>query len=401
MQISIALARFPKRSPFPPIIEALASPTLATREKAFEKIGKLKVTQGDSYATTWAIDKRTARALVEAVTELALQPLSDWDDPAHDLLFALIGSPYPELVPLLASAYPKVTSSARCAVLAVLGACGTRPAAAAFASCIEEHGWPADGAYDRVFHELGKLGKGADILFPALFLNPGKNVGRLTDAFVDMAARRVIDPKRLDLTALMPLVERGLRGKRELDCWLDLAGYLKAKQLTPALARRLTSKDPKTATFAAIALLRRGSKVPAKVLARIAANHATRSMLWNKLDEVGAVAQFPASWRTWEAFAAAEMVEWLMYPSELGAPPDALEQMSVIKAHGATVYVWRFRAPKKKAWLAAISGPYRQRGTPRPLHGSLTFSRFEPWEAMSPEAHAEAVAKTLEEWRAK
>ena len=95
------------------------------------------------------------------------------------------------------------------------------------------------------------------------------------------------------------------------------------------------------------------------------------------------------------------MVEWLMYPSELGHAPAALEHMAAIKRYGKTVHVWRFRATAKKPWLAAISGPYVERGRPRPQHGVLTFSRFDNWDSATPAEHAEAVAATLDEWRAK
>ena len=112
--------------------------------------------------------------------------------------------------------------------------------------------------------------------------------------------------------------------------------------------------------------------------------------------------RFPKRWRTWEAFAAAGMVEWLMFPSELGREPDDLElhlREWVDRGKKSSVYVWRFRV-KGEPWMAAVSGPYTLRGQPQPGHGPLTFSRFDKWDDATAEEHLERCAGTVADWAA-
>jgi hypothetical protein len=158
--------------------------------------------------------------------------------------------------------------------------------------------------------------------------------------------------------------------------------------------------DPKLALFAAVSVLRRKGAVPAAVLERIAACHETREILFDKLHELDKLALFPATWRTWDAFATSHMVGWLLFPSELGHEPAAIEQMAVFAEGPRTLHVFRFRATEKSPWLAGVAGPFVRRGPPRPSHGELTFSRFDKWSSATPEQHALAVVKTLKSWRA-
>jgi hypothetical protein len=125
-------------------------------------------------------------------------------------------------------------------------------------------------------------------------------------------------------------------------------------------------------------------------------------MLFVLLRDVGRLDLFPEKWRTREAFAAANMVNWLLYPTELGHEPDELRRMAVftsLQPEGErAIYVWKFRTGQGP-WYAGISGPYERNGDPVPLQGDLTFSRFDEWDAATVEEHVEAVVKTLAEWR--
>jgi hypothetical protein len=102
------------------------------------------------------------------------------------------------------------------------------------------------------------------------------------------------------------------------------------------------------------------------------------------------------------AFAAANMVTWLLYPTELGREPDQLEKMAVFTARkpdgDVALYVWRFRCGDGP-WYAGVSGPYLRDGVPKLLHGDLTFSRFDEWSKATAERHSEAVLENLDGWR--
>lgn len=147
--------------------------------------------------------------------------------------------------------------------------------------------------------------------------------------------------------------------------------------------------------------LRRGDKVPGAAVARVAGEASVRARLWSLLKPLGASDLIPPKWRTRDAFAEADLVEWLSHPSELGHPPDKIEKMAVFTAkqkdEDVVLYVWRFRTGKDD-WKAATSGLYPTRSPEGPLHGRETFSRFDPWSAHDAEGHAATALETLREW---
>jgi hypothetical protein len=303
-------------------------------------------------------------------------------------------------------------------VLALFGAVGTRAAAEAFMACVRE-GWPR--VYPRVFTEARNLAPHADVLFPELVELAGDNLGGVTDVLIEGLAARQIDPRRVELEPIAPLVARSLRAvlrrvakhqrktgtdwrfaeayfepRRDAGAWLELAGRVRAKSLDALLEQGLALADPRLALCAAVSIVRRGGTVTAEVLERIAACHETRALLFDKLAELDRLDLFPAAWRTWDAFAMGHMVEWLLYPSELGREPAAIEQMAVSEHGALAMYIYRFR--DGRAWLAGVAGPFQRRGRPRPQHGSMTFSQFAKWNRATPEQHLRAVTKTLRAW---
>jgi hypothetical protein len=184
---------------------------------------------------------------------------------------------------------------------------------------------------------------------------------------------------------------------------LDLTGYLPAEKVEPDLRKVLAFHDPRLKYFALSSLIRLGKRVTAEDVAGVAQLPEMRTWLYKRLDESGQLAVFPAKFKTQAAFAEAEMVYWLTYPTELGRPPDEIELMKVVtvksgaKKTAVDYYVFRFGTQPphwaaKDGWLAGIAGPYP--------HGSElivssvggTFSEFRKWDSRSPEEHVKAIA---------
>lgn len=429
MNLEEALSAFPPQSPYRQIIPGLLDIKESVRKEALDRLRKLEreQTAEDVMATTWRHSETEALALIAAAIYLPFPPPEhDWEDAVHDLIFPLVRSPHPALIPLARQAYPRLSGRAKCAILAVLGACGTREAADAFLDCVRKAGWP-DGVYQRVFTELPKLADHAHALLPDLIEVAGPNLGGITDFFVSAVAAGKVDLSAGKFATFGPFVGKQLQMaieaaekrppgngigwrfseeywhvRQPAGCWLDIAGYLKTDMVEPLLQYALQLPDPLLVMYALISLLRRGSTVAPSALQRVAACHETREYLFNSLKGMDQLALFPASFRTWDAFAAANMTSWLLYPTELGREPDALEKMAIFtsdKPEGeVALYVWRFRT-EDGPWYAAVSGPHLRKGEPEPLHGDLTFSRFDEWDNATPEEHAEAVLETLEEWR--
>jgi hypothetical protein len=431
MNLKQVLAAFPPNSAFRKVLPGLLSSDDEVWEEAYCQLRELDRLgdNDDPMATTWKLSEDEALAVMNAAFSLPFEPPKhDWKDAVHDLLFALVRSPHASLLPGVRDAYPRLTARAKCAALSLFGAIGTRDAAKAFVACVRQHGWP-QRVYSRVFKELEKLLDHADVLFPDLIQFAGPDVAGVTDVLMVGLADGKVDlaAGKIDLEPVAPLVvgqlkkslkaagkkqhnngvawrfgEKYFGTRRDAGCWLDIAGYLKSSALDPLLVQALGLSDPRLLAFAGAALLRRGGTVGKEVLDRVAAYHETRELLFDLLRSLGRLDLFPAAWRTWDAFAAANMVAWLIYPTELGREPDELEKMAVFTAKHAegeqALYVWRFRS-EGGPWYAAISGPYNRVGRPLPLHGHLTFSRFDEWETATAEGHAEAALGTLRKWR--
>jgi hypothetical protein len=118
-------------------------------------------------------------------------------------------------------------------------------------------------------------------------------------------------------------------------------------------------------------------------------------VLHDVLTESGKVSLFPKEFLTWETMAEADLVKWLCHPNELGAPPDEMELMAKLPAPGQPglhcfVFRYRMQPPHWRAsdgWTAGVAGPFDLAQTPVP-HGRGTFSRFEAFDARTPEEHA-------------
>jgi hypothetical protein len=192
---------------------------------------------------------------------------------------------------------------------------------------------------------------------------------------------------------------------------LDLLGYFPNIQTLPVLDRAMTFSDPRLKHDALISLLRLGQEVDALQVAAVARSSEMRIWLYRKLAELQALEYYPDEYLTQSALAESDMVNWLMYPTELGRPPDEIELGKVVAVDtesddGRLLYfVFRFRNfepdwAAKNGWMAGVSGPFLERDAPSPTPYSGTFSAFEAWDSRSPEEHLGEIDSILEQWRA-
>lgn len=382
----------------------------------------------DPREVTWAIGEAEAFGILWAAEHgsFPLPPETrSWQDGFREILQCLWRSPHPSLTPSIARAYPKVNGALRrCALLALLGIIGTREAAEVFMACVRTHGWP-EHAYIRVFEELQSLLAFGDIMLPDVLLTAdARSAPYVGDALVGAMARGLLNldevgdrveslapyvteslKKLLKSTARMQkkpgmawrFYERYEEPRSRTALFLDLAGRLRDPKLTPLLLEAVAFTDPRLVTFAALALLRRGENVDSAAVEKAAASHETRGILFEGLRDLERVDAFPARWRTWEAFGAAAMVEWLMYPAELGREPDELKLEHVEwsdDSHREATYVWKFRV-NGDPWRAGVSGPHTLQGEPEPVAGEMTFSRFDDWAGATPEEHLERCVSAV------
>ena len=115
----------------------------------------------------------------------------------------------------------------------------------------------------------------------------------------------------------------------------------------------------------------------------------------------------PPATRTQGKLAEAELVHWLMFPTELGRAPDDIEEVMVVPmrhhAGPADLYVFKFRTLEphwaaSEGWTIGVAGPYLRREQPTSNSLGATFSRFERYEEGALRASVEAIVGTMSTW---
>ena len=191
---------------------------------------------------------------------------------------------------------------------------------------------------------------------------------------------------------------------------LDLAGYLPPADVARDLTDALAFRDPRLVYFALTSLLENEAALPPAAVAAVAATPELRNHLYEKLKEADQEQMIPPRSRTQAAFAEAEMVRWLVYPTELGRVPDRIELKKVVSvdaggANGALdYYLFRFRTlpphwAAKNGWMAGVAGPFLRKDAPTTEAEGDTFSEFERWDSRTPAEHVGDVRELLEDWR--
>jgi len=148
--------------------------------------------------------------------------------------------------------------------------------------------------------------------------------------------------------------------------------------------------------------------VAACALERVAADAESQLLLFDRLRTLGQLERYPAKCRNQSALAEADMVRWLVFPTELGRGPDEIEEGALLplntKDGMADLYVFRFRTfephwAAKNGWMVGAAGPFLrgEQSTTRSL--GATFSRFEKFDSRTVDNHATAILDTLAEWR--
>lgn len=432
MKLNDVLRTFPNKSVFRGLIQDLVSQDADQREKVHERVRQLDRFDSWEAARTpsWFVSNDDALAILKAgeCVEFPL-PTHEWKDGYGDLLILLWRSPYSNLVPSIGRAYRRITEARRrCALLALLGIIATREAADMFMVCVRELGWP-EGVHGRLIEELEKLMAFPDVMLPDVVLSSGKLAKYVGESVLGAMTRGILKMEAVGdrLQPLVPFAVMSLKKatksainyqskpgiawrfseryqpvRHKLCVFLDLAGRIRNPTLISLLQEAAEFNDPRIVTFAVLSLLRLGERVTSKLLETSARSHETRSILFNGLREMNLERRFPKKWRTWDSFAAVNMVDWLCYPTELGREPDVLEKMAEFTQktkHGVNaLYVWRFKNDGDVKSFASVSGIYSLAGEPVPIHGSETFSCFEDWESKTAEQHAEAVLETLKDW---
>lgn len=400
----------------------------------------------------------------QAVREAAIQELADFQQRAQDpgtqaglkairaavspypfknperdavsagLVAVASASPHAEYVPVVLEVFTRLSDGAKLEAQLIVTKLQSREAAEAFMALVKTHA-PADMLPGLATWPLEKDPRHADVLFPEILkyaANPAvrSEIFRLCLAYCEAGGlpaelrSRCTEPLVTSYEALAkelrPLQKdqgiawmwdgRYQEARGDAGILLDVFGFLPDMRVEKALRDALAFKDPRLKHFAVVSLIRLGKPVEKTHLEDVARHAEMRNWLYSALRELGKDSLFPEKYRTQKALAEADMVNWLVYPTELARVPDEIELMKVVPVDTGLAggiydyYLFRFRTHEphwaaKQGWLAGVSGPFLRKDQPTVDALGDTFSRFEKWDSKPPDAHLGDTRELMRKWR--
>ncbi len=406
------------------IVERLASTNLEERNTAADKLCELS---------------KHGLSLVDGTEALRAASRSfpardmDWQDSSADLIEAAAELPRPEYISVVVDNFSLYSKKAKELALWLLAKLPQREAATAYMELLRKH--LRKGEIGRLLVQPLKLEpRHAEVFFPEILEYSGVGgfewdinllllcylyEGAIKPEAVAAYGEKLLERYRDCANKLMRMQkaegvawmwEDSYEELRSMGAlYVDLLGYFPEPHMQEVVRQALTFTDPRLKLFAVLGLIRQGEDVEAKHLLDVAASAEVRNPLFDGLKMFGKLSLFPEEFGTQAALAESNMVNWLIYPTELGRAPDEIELMHIATIDPGTAdglndyYVFRFRTfephwAAKDGWMAGVSGPFIQKDAPSTVSYGHTFSRFEPWDSKAPEEHLEAVLENLDRW---
>jgi hypothetical protein len=401
------------------VVADLHAEDMETREVAYEQLTELGDRQLSKKACLYALE--AAAAEFPALEK-------EWHAPASALIEVAVTDPEWDHIAAVRAHFAAYSPAAKDTALNLLASTQLRSATEAYVELIAG----AESELERLpTGTLGDEPRHAGVLFPRLLehINSPQlqwDICLLTLDYLQSSA--MPEQVEADLVAVfVPLVrelrlrmlalqEEGGAGWMWSDAYqagrpicglaTDVLGHLGGDEVRRELEAGRAHRDPKLKMFAVLGLLRAGLEVGEADLVEVAASAEVRNWLWRELEGMGRSDLFPAAYATQAALAEGEMVDWLVYPTELARVPDEIQLMAVIPQlldeGEAEFYVFRYRTlpphwAAEDGWMAGVAGPFFTAQSPSPEAYGGTFSTFEAWGSKSAEEHLQAVRGLLQE----
>ena len=330
---------------------------------------------------------------------------------------------------LIEELFDKYTDSARTSALLLLANGGQRKAAETYVRLVEKYGAELS---ELPTATLKRDSRNAEVY---LRLTPAMKHDRLASSIalmlLDFCAaklapqdvllsceKEVLRVYRKNRDLALPRQQDGIAwmDKEDYSVWrgdlgifLDLMGYIPTGEVRKELRAAMEFRDPVPKVFAIQSLLMLGEKVDAKDAELVAVFAEKRCLLVDILTRFGKQDLLPEKYKTQAMLAEGNMVNWLVYPTELGRAPDEIELMKVITVKTpdglSDYFLFRFRTlgdhwAAKDGWMAGVTGPYLKQNQPTTSDGGDTFSTFAKWESKTPDEHVQAIRELIaESWK--
>jgi hypothetical protein len=322
---------------------------------------------------------------------------------------------------LIARVYAELDSEAKAWALRVLATSGRETAVSTLATLLQRVdelptvSWPALMPVEKRPHHAGilvgplaaALASDAFARHAASALLAYAEAGDLGDSADPVAARAAARAHDAMNRAATGSDEESSEAQAAAGLYLDLLGQTGSQLADPVLREAIASQNPWIAMWGAIGLERSGQSISAQVIFRVASNASCRKQLYSSLRELGKLDRFPVEFANQSALAEADMVNWLLYPTELDSAPDEIELLTKVELPEgddlSDLYVFRYRKhpphwAAEHSWMIGVAGPYRRIDQPS-TDGLGTFSRMESEDSKTLAEHIEANLGTIADWK--
>lgn len=396
--------------------------------------------------TSWMMDQNrrlfregeSALQLPDALRMVAIAMSPDlpvasnsMDDAGSRLLTSLWILRHPSVVQVVRDGYAACPRRRRRDALALLACQRTKEAVEAIRDLVGSYGLPR--CHPRFFDELCAAPELVPLIATVLVEQGEAQLPGVADVVIRALTEGTLPPRDDGLTSLAPRLDRLAAGlleeaasaqraragrwrdedddgygmlRAKLGASLDLVSRIPACE-AKVLELAAAQPDPHIAVCAVDGVLNRSGEPDSAALERAASSAETRLELHHTLERNGRLELFPPELFTFEAFAAAAMVDWLLYPTELGYEPPEIELVHRVEGRSedgeAGLWcVWRFTDDQGQAFAGA-SGPYPEAGEATDVLGAPAqcFSRFDAWDECTPDEHLERIVGNLEAWGAR
>jgi hypothetical protein len=148
--------------------------------------------------------------------------------------------------------------------------------------------------------------------------------------------------------------------------------------------------------------LTREESVSGDEIMMLAKDPALRCGLFHVLESTGTLGLFPAEYYSQSQAAEGYLVNWLEFPTELGAAPHEIELLTAVSIYEAETliyYVFKFCtsgffSAARKIWMLGVAGPYGKESPPYEIPVRV-FSRFHVLGDNTPEEEVTWVHENI------
>ena len=189
----------------------------------------------------------------------------------------------------------------------------------------------------------------------------------------------------------------------DLEIMIDVARYFHNTKTETFIQNCWKFSNENILLFLIMYNLDQEKPVEQKYFEKIAGNIEYAEKLYTYLEKNHLQNLFPEQYQNQEYIAKSNMVNWLLYPTELGEIPKEIELIDTYEEEGEQFYIFQFTSNldtfKKNGKMIGVSGGYPKQELPTAYNSGCTFSNFAPMEENCIKQAKEIVNMIREYWK--